>query len=98
MQVIAITVEDEVDIAKFKDYTPSASEAGAAADKGSSVSTPPIKEEVKEPVTPPEPKFSKPSSAPSAADRIFASPLAKNLAEENNVCLTNFITKIYLYL
>lgn len=85
VKVIAITVEDEEDIAKIKDYTPSAPDAGAAADERSSVSASPKKEEVKEPVAPIEPKAPKPSVAPSAEDRIFASPLARNLAEENSV-------------
>lgn len=88
-EVIAVTVEDEEDIAKFKDYTLSASGGGAAADKGSSVSTPPPKEAAKEPATSPEPKVSKPSAPSAAEDRIFASPLARSLAEENNVPLSS---------
>lgn len=60
--------------------------ASGAEDKPPAVSAPPKKEEVKEPVTSPEPKVSKPSADRSAGDRIFASPLARNLAEENNVC------------
>ncbi|PON47091.1 Dihydrolipoyllysine-residue acetyltransferase component of pyruvate dehydrogenase complex [Parasponia andersonii] len=87
-EVIAITVEDEEDIAKFKDYTPSASDASSAADKGPSVSTPPEEEVAKEAVTSPEPKVSKPT-APASEDRIFASPLARNLAEENKVPLSS---------
>lgn len=84
MQVIAITVEDEGDIAKFKDYKPSKSEAEAAP-KESSVSTP-LKEDVVEKRTSsPEPKPSKPSAEKETGSRIFASPLAKKLAEENNV-------------
>lgn len=84
--MIAITVEEEEDIAKFKDYKPSPSDA-AAESKGSSDSTPPKKEEVKEePTSSPEPKSSKASAAPSTEGRIFASPLARKLAEEHNVC------------
>ena len=82
--MIAITVEDEDDIAKFKDYSPSASDAGGSAEKGPSVSTPPEKEVAKEPAPSPTPKVSKPSTQ-SSEDRIFASPLARSLAEENNV-------------
>lgn len=78
-------MEDEEDIAKFKDYTPAASGASSAADEGPSVSTPPQKEVAKEQVASPEPKVSKPS-APPAEDRVFASPLARSLAEDNNVC------------
>ncbi|XP_030490680.2 dihydrolipoyllysine-residue acetyltransferase component 2 of pyruvate dehydrogenase complex, mitochondrial isoform X1 [Cannabis sativa] len=87
-EVIAITVEEEEDISKFKDYTPSAPDASSAADTGPSVSTPPQKEVAKEPVASPEPKVSKPSEA-SAEDRVFASPLARNLAEENKVSLSS---------
>ncbi|KAL5822449.1 hypothetical protein ACOSQ4_020349 [Xanthoceras sorbifolium] len=90
-EVIAITVEEEEDIAKFKDYSPSASDAGAA-DKGSSPPPPPPpppKQEVAEkPVSSPEPKISKPSAV-STEDRIFASPLARKLAEDNNVPLSS---------
>ncbi|KAJ9179365.1 hypothetical protein P3X46_011161 [Hevea brasiliensis] len=87
-EVIAITVEDEEDIPKFKDYSPSASD-GAAAAKGPATSTPPPppKEVVEETVSSPEPKISKPSATPE--DRIFASPLARKLAEDHNVPLSS---------
>ncbi|KAI4329127.1 hypothetical protein L6164_021425 [Bauhinia variegata] len=88
-EVIAITVEDEEDIAKFKDYQPSASDAGAAAPKGSSSPPPPKKELVEEPAQDSEPKIPKPSAPPSSDDRIFASPLARKLAEEKNVPLSS---------
>lgn len=84
MQVIAITVEEEEDIAKFKDYKPSKSDA-AAAPKEPSTSAPPKEDVPKEPVSSTEPKVSKPTAAKEAGNRIFASPLAKKLAEENNV-------------
>ncbi|KAK1575836.1 hypothetical protein Q3G72_008775 [Acer saccharum] len=87
-EVIAITVEDEGDIGKFKDYSPSASEAGAAAAEESSPPPPPKPEVAEKPVSSPEPKISKPSPA-SSGDRIFASPLARKLAEDNNVPLTS---------
>ncbi|XP_042482930.1 dihydrolipoyllysine-residue acetyltransferase component 2 of pyruvate dehydrogenase complex, mitochondrial-like isoform X1 [Macadamia integrifolia] len=86
-EVIAITVEEEDDIGKFKDYTPSTS--GSADEvKGSSDSAPPKKEAL-EPVSQPEQKIAKPTEAPPAKDRIFASPLAKSLAEEHSVPLSN---------
>nr|AJI44066.1 dihydrolipoyllysine-residue acetyltransferase [Paeonia suffruticosa] len=88
-EVIAVTVEEEGDIAKFKDYSPSAPDAPAAADKETSVPTPPKKEVVEEPVSSPEPKVSKTSAPPPAEDRIFASPLAKKLAEDHNVPLSS---------
>lgn len=85
-EVIAITVEDEDDIAKFKDYQPSTSDATPSPK--APASPPPPKEEVAEkPATPSEPKVSKPSAAPS--DRIFASPLARKIAEDHNIPLSN---------
>ncbi|XP_057978504.1 dihydrolipoyllysine-residue acetyltransferase component 2 of pyruvate dehydrogenase complex, mitochondrial-like [Malania oleifera] len=88
-EVIAITVEEEEDIAKFKDYQPSKSGGDAAAAKGPSVSTPPKKEVAEEPVSSPEPKVSKDRAATPVQDRVFASPLARKLAEDHNVPLSN---------
>ncbi|KAG5593942.1 hypothetical protein H5410_035174 [Solanum commersonii] len=83
-EVIAVTVEEEDDIAKFKDYQPSTSDATPSPK--APASPPPPKEEVAEkPVTPSQPKVSK----SSAADRIFASPLARKIAEDHNIPLTN---------
>ncbi|KAG7577170.1 Peripheral subunit-binding domain [Arabidopsis thaliana x Arabidopsis arenosa] len=86
-EVIAITVEDEEDIQKFKDYTPS-SGTGPAAPEAKPAPSPPKEEKVEKPASAPEAKISKPSSAPSE-DRIFASPLARKLAEDNNVPLSS---------
>lgn len=86
LQVIAVTVEDEEDIAKFKDYEPTSSSSGAgAAAAESSAPSSPKKEAVEEPVRSPEPKTVKQGPA-SDGERIFASPLARKLAEDNNVC------------
>ncbi|XP_065866753.1 dihydrolipoyllysine-residue acetyltransferase component 2 of pyruvate dehydrogenase complex, mitochondrial-like [Euphorbia lathyris] len=89
-EVIAVTVEDEGDIGKFKDYSPAASDDGAAAEGPSTPAppAPPKEEVVEEKVSSPEPKTSKPSAAPSG-DRIFASPLAKKLAEDHNVPISS---------
>ncbi|XP_009616032.1 dihydrolipoyllysine-residue acetyltransferase component 2 of pyruvate dehydrogenase complex, mitochondrial-like isoform X1 [Nicotiana tomentosiformis] len=84
-EVIAITVEEEDDIAKFKDYQPSASDA-TPSPKASPPPPPPKEEVAEKPVTPSEPKASKPSAP---ADRIFASPLARKLAEDHNIPLSN---------
>ncbi|ESQ48601.1 hypothetical protein EUTSA_v10020481mg [Eutrema salsugineum] len=86
-EVIAITVEEEEDIEKFKDYTPS-SDTGPAAPEEKPAPSPPKEEKVEKPASAPEAKTSKPSSAPSE-DRIFASPLAKKLAEDNSVPLSS---------
>ncbi|KAH6781279.1 Dihydrolipoamide acetyltransferase [Perilla frutescens var. frutescens] len=74
-EIIAITVEEEEDAAKFKDYSPSTSDA-AASSKEPSPPTP--RKEV------PEPKVSKPSKPSSARDRIFVSPLTSVLAEDQH--------------
>lgn len=84
-EIIAITVEEEGDAAKFKDYSPSPSSDAAPAPQAPSAPTPP-KEEVS--ATPAEPKVSKPSVPSSSGDRIFASPLARKLAEDHNVSLS----------
>ncbi|CAK7356890.1 unnamed protein product [Dovyalis caffra] len=89
-EVIAITVEEEEDIAKFKDYSPSTSGSDATSAKEASAPTTPAppKKEVETPAISPEPKISKPSAAPDG-DRIFASPLARKLAEDHNVPLSS---------
>ncbi|KAB2026648.1 hypothetical protein ES319_D06G235300v1 [Gossypium barbadense] len=85
-EIIAITVEEEEDIAKFKDYSPSTSDSGAPAAK-EPAAPPPKQEPVQQPVSSPEAK-SKPSSPPSE-DRLFASPLARKMAEDHNVPLSS---------
>ncbi|GLT83210.1 hypothetical protein SLE2022_015130 [Rubroshorea leprosula] len=87
-EIIAITVEDEEDIAKFKDYSPSPSGASDPAQKEREAPIPPKQEAVEKPVSSPEPTISK-SSSPPSEDRIFASPLARKLAEDHNVPLSN---------
>lgn len=87
-EIIAITVEEEEDIAKFKDYSPSASDSGAPAAKGPAAPSPPKQEPVEQPVSSPEPKTTKPISPPSG-DRIFASPLARKLAEDHKLPLSS---------
>lgn len=87
-EVIAITVEDEEDIAKFKDYEPSKS-GDAPTAEGSSESAPPKEEKVEEPKKSPEPKATKATSPSPAEDRLFASPLARKLAEDNKVPLSS---------
>ncbi|KAL1829291.1 hypothetical protein ACET3Z_007703 [Daucus carota] len=85
-EVIAVTVEDEGDISKFKDYRPS---DAAGPPKDSSVSAPPKEDVVEKPKSSPKPESSKPSEARETGGRIFASPLARKLAEENNVSLSS---------
>lgn len=88
-EVIAIMVEDEDDIAKFKDYTPSGQ--GAANDKASSKETtpppPPPKEDTPSPVA--TPKTEKSAAPPQSEDRIFASPIARKMAEDHKVPISS---------
>ncbi|KAK9109899.1 hypothetical protein Sjap_017959 [Stephania japonica] len=76
-EVNATTVEDEDDIAKFKDYKPSqpgdSKEAKVPSDP--SPPTPPTKEDI-EPVSSAEPKKPKVANAPQSGSRIFV-PLSK---------------------
>nr|XP_043623360.1 dihydrolipoyllysine-residue acetyltransferase component 2 of pyruvate dehydrogenase complex, mitochondrial [Erigeron canadensis] len=85
-EAIAITVEDKDDIEKFKDYKPQSSDA--TAPPAPPPSTPAKEDVVEKPVSSPEPKTAKPSAAPET-DRVFASPLARKLAEDNNVSLSS---------
>lgn len=81
--MIAITVEEESDIEKFKDYKASAP-ASSDETKEPSDSAPP-KNEMPEHVSSPEPKISKVDETPQAEDRILVSPLARKLAQDQNV-------------
>ncbi|KAK9109860.1 hypothetical protein Sjap_017920 [Stephania japonica] len=82
-------MEDEDDIAKFKDYKPSqpgdSKEAKVPSDP--SPPTPPKKEDT-EPISSAEPKKPKVANAPQSGARIFASPLARKLANDHNVPLS----------
>lgn len=86
-EVIAIIVEEEDAIEKFKDYKASKSPPDAGV-KAKSDSAPPPKEEPA-PVSTTEPTISKIEDTPTGDNRIFASPLAKKLAEDNNVPLSS---------
>lgn len=102
--MIAITVEEEEDIGKFKDYKPSESSDAASdvAKKEPSDSKPPKEEAAKESASQPEPKpeptTSKASSAPPSEGRTFASPLAKKMAEDHNVRYINCKSSDYISL
>ncbi|KAH6773400.1 Dihydrolipoamide acetyltransferase [Perilla frutescens var. hirtella] len=87
-EAIAVTVEEEGDIAKFKDYSPKSDATPAPPPKAPSAPTPP-KEASQVSAAPADPKVSKPSVPSSSGDRIFASPLARKLAEDHHVPLAN---------
>lgn len=86
--MIAITVEDEKDIEKFKDYTPSKSETAVPETEKPSEPEAPEKQTSPAPAVHTEKKVSEPSQKSPAGDRIFASPLARKLAEDKNVGYT----------
>ncbi|KAK9109862.1 hypothetical protein Sjap_017922 [Stephania japonica] len=86
-EVNATTVEDEDDIAKFKDYKPSQLGDSKEAKVPSDPSPPMISEDT-EPVSLAKPKKPKVANAPQSGSRIFASPLARKLANDHNVPLS----------
>ncbi|AQK70557.1 dihydrolipoamide S-acetyltransferase1 [Zea mays] len=89
-EVIAITVEEEGDIEKLKDYKPSSSaEPVAPAEPKAEPEPSQPKAEEKKPTQAPEAKTPKIEEASQSGDRIFASPLARKLAEDNNVPLSS---------
>ncbi|XP_026457814.1 dihydrolipoyllysine-residue acetyltransferase component 2 of pyruvate dehydrogenase complex, mitochondrial-like isoform X3 [Papaver somniferum] len=87
-EAIAITVEDEDDIAKFKDFKSSSPES---TDEAKNPEPTPPKKEVAEPVSPPKRMDSKVEKArfSQSGDRVFSSPLARKLAEDNNIPLAS---------
>ncbi|KAK9109903.1 hypothetical protein Sjap_017963 [Stephania japonica] len=89
-EVNATTMEGEDDIAKFKDYKPSQLGDSKEAKVPSDPSPPTLpKKEDTEPVSSAEPKKPKVANAPQSGARIFASPLARKLANDHNVPLSN---------
>ncbi|KQK20074.1 dihydrolipoyllysine-residue acetyltransferase component 2 of pyruvate dehydrogenase complex, mitochondrial isoform X2 [Brachypodium distachyon] len=87
-EIIAITVEEEGDIEKFKDYKAPASSAAPAESKPQSESTEPKGEEKELPKAA-EPKATKTEESSHSGDRVFSSPIARKLAEDNNVPLSS---------
>ena len=78
-KVVAIIVEDEADIAAFKDYKPG---SGAAPTKLAAAAAAPES----------APASTSPSAAPqqrqaASGDRPFISPLAKKMAKEKGIAL-----------
>lgn len=88
-KLLCIIVENESDIAAFKDYTPSEGDAPAppppkpVAKKVETAAAAPVA-----PATAPRPAAAPAPSLP-ASGRLFASPLAKKLAAEQGVDLSS---------
>lgn len=80
-QTIAITVEEEGDIEKFKDYKVSESagptEVQPPSEPAQSIEEAPTKTD--------EPKAAKTDKVYHHEHRVFSSPRARKLAEDNNV-------------
>ncbi len=86
---IAVYVEEEADVAAFKDFTlADAGESGDAAPAAAKEETP-AKEETTAAATTPakESAPAKKSTASASTDRIIASPLAKKIALEKGISL-----------
>lgn len=89
-KLLCIIVENESDVAAFKDFVPSGEDTTAAP-----AAPKPAAKKTETPVTAPaaaaRPAAPAPvsSSAPTASGRLFASPLAKKLAAEQGVDLTS---------
>ena len=95
VQLVCIIVENEEDIAAFKDYQPPADEATPTpppppAQEAASQPPPPPPPPAATP-SPPPPSTTTPPLAPAAArgtaGRVFASPYARTLAAEQGVDL-----------
>jgi pyruvate dehydrogenase E2 component (dihydrolipoamide acetyltransferase) len=90
---IAVYVEDEGDVAAFKDFT--AADAGEGELAPAEPKEEPKKEEPKESKEPKAPKEEAPkpketkSSSSSSPERIFALPLAKTIALDRGIALKN---------
>ena len=83
--MIAITVEEEEDILKFKDYTSSEFSSAVPEIKKPCEPEAPVKQDAPAPAVTEEKNIPKPSQKSPEEDRIFASPLARKLAEEHKV-------------
>ncbi len=82
-QVVAIIVDNKEDIAKFKDYTPGAPSAAAPAAPKKEA---PAQEQPKAAASPVQ-ATPAPQRSASTGSRVFASPLAKKIAEEKGLDL-----------
>lgn len=92
-ELVCIIVENEEDIAAFKDFKDDASSETAAPSETSPPAEPvaDVKRPAPPPASPPQPSPPPASAAPTASSRgrVFASPLARKLAEEKGIDLTS---------
>eukprot|EP00252_Welwitschia_mirabilis_P003335 TRINITY_DN13413_c0_g1_i1.p1 TRINITY_DN13413_c0_g1~~TRINITY_DN13413_c0_g1_i1.p1 ORF type:complete len:536 (+),score=126.10 TRINITY_DN13413_c0_g1_i1:74-1681(+) len=85
-EVIAVMVDEEDDVEKFKDFSVSG-DASPEKDQPKKTSSPEPQSTVQTSSTAPPPADKK--STPAEGDRIFASPLARKIAKENEVPLSS---------
>lgn len=93
-KLVCIIVENEGDVAAFKDFKDDAAAAPPPAAKAPS----PPPQAAPTPVSPPSPPPVAPSAAaaiPSEGARVYASPMAKRLAEQRNIRLQGKGTGLY---
>lgn len=95
-KLVCIIVENESDIAAFKDFKDDspAKPAAAAAPPPSAPAPPPP---VAAPPTPP-PAAAPPAAAEAAGGRVYVSPMAKRLAEQRNIRLQGMFNFIFVTL
>eukprot|EP00347_Sterkiella_histriomuscorum_P002343 403368518 len=84
-QVIAIIVENQEDVAKFKDYSPAASAAPAQAAPQQQAT--PAQQATPQNKAQTQPQQQQQQQSRASGERVFVSPLAKKLAEESGLDL-----------
>lgn len=82
---LCIMVEDEKDVAAFKDYK--ADIPAVAPPAPAPTAPPPAAAPATPPAAPPTPSAAPPPSSKAPGDRVYASPMAKRLAEERKIRL-----------
>jgi pyruvate dehydrogenase E2 component (dihydrolipoamide acetyltransferase) len=80
-----VTVEEEEDIVKFKDYKAPTSSATDGPPEPKSQPEPAGSKEEKATSKAPEANATKAEEASHSGDRVFSSPVAKKFAEDNSV-------------
>ena len=82
-KIVAVLVEDKADVAAFKDYDPAAASGSPAPAEAAPTSEPVAAQTTAAPAQAAAPV----TQTTASGDRVFASPLAKRLAEEKGLSL-----------
>lgn len=83
-KLVCIIVENEADVAAFKDFK---DDTPAPARKPAAAGAPPASAPVAPPPVPPAQAPAVPAPPPETGGRVYASPMAKRLAEQRNIRL-----------